>query len=170
MIPLAYLALARRFWWLLPVTALAIMAATFRIQRDSAREDVERLEAAVAAQEATYRARVAAVAAANTEAQRGYAEELERIRRDRPVPRVVRLCVEPTAPVPGVPTLAGGTGDPGLAGGFGPRVPGGDSAGPDVWPGLQRLAEGYDVRNAQVRGLLKRQRQLEEMTATRETK
>lgn len=46
----------RKLWWLLPVTALAITAATFRIQRDNAREDVAALEARVAAVEAAGRA------------------------------------------------------------------------------------------------------------------
>lgn len=60
MIPLLWLDLARRFWWLLPVTALAITATTFRIQRDNAREDVATLEARVAAVEAAGRAQAEA--------------------------------------------------------------------------------------------------------------
>lgn len=57
-----YWPLIRKLWWLVPVTALAITAATLRIQRDSARADGATLEARLAAAEAAGRAQAQAAA------------------------------------------------------------------------------------------------------------
>jgi len=162
---LTWLPLLRKFWWLVPVTLLAVTAATFRIQRDHAREAVERLQAAQAAQEATYRAQVAAWRQATITAEEGYAAELERLRRAAgPVP-VVRVCRDP-AEVPAGGTAAPGAGGPGAPGGVVPGVPNRDPIyGPDVGPGLYWLADDADRRAAQLRHLLERNRKLAEIAS-----
>lgn len=167
MIPLPVLwSLVRRFWWLIPVTAILVTASVYRIQRDNAREDLAAANAALTAQEARYRAEVAILNRTNQESVNGLQAELERLRAGAagPVP-VVRLCVGPRLPeVPGVPTLAGGTGDPRAPGGKLSSMPNGDSGdGFDVGPGLYWLADDADRRAAQLRHLLERNRKLSEL-------
>jgi hypothetical protein len=168
-IPLAlwpYWPWIRKLWWVVPALALLLLAGVYRVQRDSAREDVDRLRAAQAAQEATYRAQVAQWRQATVAAEEGYAEELARLRAAArgPVP-VVRLCREP-AQVPGGGTAAGGAGGTGAAGGVVPGVPHGDpGVGPDVGPGLYWLADDADRRAAQLRHLIERNRKLAELAS-----
>jgi hypothetical protein len=94
--------------------------------------------------------------------------ELDRLRGAAPL-GPVRVCLDTPrrpGPVPAVPSLAAGAGFAGVAGGDRDGVREGTGTGVDIGPGLQRLAEAYDVRNAQVRALLERNRKLSELAAT----
>jgi hypothetical protein len=129
----------------------------------SLRGDVAELTARLAAQDAQYRAQVTYERQTTADTVRDYEAELERLRAVPPVVRRVRVCVDPA--VPGGGTAAGGAGAPGEPGGDGAEVPGGTPVGPDIRPGLQRIADAYDIRNAQVRHLLERHRKLSEMAS-----
>jgi hypothetical protein len=172
-IPLAlwpYWPWIRKLWWLLPVTALAVTATTFRIQRDSAREDVADLTASLAAQDARYRAQVTYERQTTADTVRGLEAENARLRAaaSGPVP-VVRMCVGPVPAVPGIGTAAGGTGGTGAAGGFVPGLPDGTAADPfDYGPGLYAIADRADRCSAQVRHLLDRHRRLSALASEAE--
>lgn len=79
MIPLPVIwSLIRRFWWLIPVTAICVTASVYRIQRDNARSDLAAANAAVARLEAAGRAqaeRTAIEQAANDKAVARLLEE-----------------------------------------------------------------------------------------------
>ena len=151
----------RKLWWLVPLTVLMVVTATYRIQRDHARDDLDALRATLAAQEATYRAQAAEAARVQEAVEAGYAAELERLRRAAgPVP-VVRLCVGPVPEVPRLGTAVPGDGGTGAAGGLVPGVPDGTAADPfDYGPGLYAIADAGDRCAAQVRHLLERHRRL----------
>jgi hypothetical protein len=161
-----YWELMKRFWWLVPVTAILVTAGVFRIQRDHARDDLMRLRATLAAQEAIYLAQLAQAKAATREAQTGYEAELERLRRAAGAVPVVRLCPRP-AEVPGGGTAAGGAGGSGTAGGGVSGVPDGAAGEPgaDYGPGLYALADDADRRAAQLRHVLERARKLSEIAS-----
>lgn len=170
MIPLPVVwSLVRRFWWLIPVTAILVTASVYRIQRDNAHEDLAAANAALAAQEARHAALVAHERRTTSETLNGLRDELARLRAAAagPVP-VVRLC-GPTrlGEVPGVPTLAGGVRDSSAPGGSLPGVSDGTASepGPDYGPGLYFLADRGDRCSAQVRHLLDRHRKLSELAS-----
>lgn len=170
MIPLAlwpYWPWIRKLWWLVPLTAIALAAATFRIQRDHARDELDALRATLAAQEATYRAQAAEAARVQDAVEAGYAAELERLRRAAgPVP-VVRLCVSPVPAVPRLGAPVPGDGGAGAPGGGVPRVPDGTADGAyDFGPGLYWIADRADRQSAQLRHLLERNRRLSEIASS----
>ena len=53
-----YLAILKRFWWLIPVTVILVTAGTYRVQRDHARTQVATLNARITALEAQSAANV----------------------------------------------------------------------------------------------------------------
>lgn len=151
----------RKLWWLVPVTLLLVVTATYRIQRDHARDELKGLRATLAAQEATYKAQVAEAARVTKEAEAGYAAELERLRRAAGAVPVVRMCVGPVPEVPRLGATVPGDGGTGPAGGGVPSLPHGaaDDAF-DYGPGLYGIADRADRCSAQVRHLLDRNRRL----------
>lgn len=153
------------------IAALAIAVWAIHHHGYTAGVDDERARyvAGLAAAGERYARQVEHDAQVNQESARANHDEIDRLRADladRPL-GPVRLCLAPlrAGEVPALPSLAGGAGVAGLAGGHGDGVREGAAEGPDIGPGLQRLAVAYDIRNAQVRALLERNRKLSEMVS-----
>lgn len=116
--------------------------------RKELRPQIERLEAALAAERAD-RARA-------ERASGSYQLEIERLNKravDRAVNRTpVRLCVSPPAPPAGDPALRT-NGSPATTGSDERTVGGDPKAGPDIGADLYALAAACDAENAKLRAL-----------------